>query len=173
MSLYELPHDPLVPALEGLFDCLDEPSFKKSPGDETLKTSFLSGPQTTHFLRDSCSQQNRPKNSSIKPIPPPDGDYSLPDRGGNTTIPPSDGYYSLPNQKEPLGRSDPRDIYGFYSEIFCFSTMTGDDEDANKVETTLTRSRSRTRSAPRSRPQPGQSILEVLNRKKDMESGNR
>ncbi len=78
MSLYELPHDPLVPVFEGLFDCLDEPSFKKSPGDETLKTSFLSGPQTTHFHRDSCSQQYRPKNSSIKPIPPSDGDYSLP-----------------------------------------------------------------------------------------------
>ena len=47
--------------------------------------------------------------------------------------------------------------------------MTGDDEDANKVETTRTRSRSRTRSATRSRPQPGRSILEVLNRKKDMD----
>ena len=78
MSLYELPHDPLVSALEGLVDRLDEPHFKKSPGDDTLKTSFLLGPQTTHFHRDSCSQQNRPKNSSIKPIPPSDGDYSLP-----------------------------------------------------------------------------------------------
>jgi hypothetical protein len=45
MSWYELPHDPLVPALEGLFDCMDEPSFKKSPGDETLKTSFCQAPR--------------------------------------------------------------------------------------------------------------------------------
>jgi hypothetical protein len=34
MSLYELPHDPLVSALEGLVNRLDEPCFKKSPGDE-------------------------------------------------------------------------------------------------------------------------------------------
>jgi hypothetical protein len=65
--------------------------------------------------------------------------------------------------------SDPRDIYGCYSAIFCFSTMTGDDEDTNKAETTLTRSRSRSRSASRSRLQPGLSILEVLNCKKDMD----
>ena len=78
MSLYELPHDLLVSALKGLVYRLDEPRFKKSPGDETLKTSIVSGPQNTHFNQDSCSQRNRPKNSSIKPIPPSDGDYSLP-----------------------------------------------------------------------------------------------
>jgi hypothetical protein len=70
MSLYELPHDLLVSALEGLVYRLDEPRFKKSPGDETLKTSFVSGPQTTYFHQDRCSQRNRPKNSRIKPIPP-------------------------------------------------------------------------------------------------------
>ena len=70
MSLYELPHDPLVSALEGLVDRLDEPHFKKSPGNETLKTSFLSGPQTTHFHQDSCSQQNRPKTLVSSPSPP-------------------------------------------------------------------------------------------------------
>ncbi len=78
MSLYELPHDPLVSALEGLVYRLDDPCYKKSPGNETLNTSFLSGPQTTHFHQDNCSRQNCPKNSSIKPIPPSDGDYSLP-----------------------------------------------------------------------------------------------
>jgi len=77
MSSCELPHDLLVSALEGLVSRLDEPRFKKSPGNETIKPSFVSGPQTTHFHRDSCSRRNRPKNSSIKPIPPSDGDYSL------------------------------------------------------------------------------------------------
>jgi hypothetical protein len=47
--------------------------------------------------------------------------------------------------------------------------MTGDDEDATKVETTLPRSRSRSRSATKARPKPGPSILEVLNCKKDKE----
>ena len=78
MSSCQLPHDLLVSALKGLVSCLDEPRFKKSPGNETLKTSFVSGPQTTHFHQDSCSRQTRPKNASIKPIPPSDGDYSLP-----------------------------------------------------------------------------------------------
>jgi hypothetical protein len=78
MTLCDLPHDLLVSALEGLVPCLDEPRFKTSPGNETLKTSFVSGPQTTHFHRDSCSRRNRPKNSSIKPIPPSDGDSRLP-----------------------------------------------------------------------------------------------
>jgi len=82
MSLYELPQDLLVSALEGLVYRLDELRFKKSPGNETLKTSFVSGPQTTHFHQDRCSQRYRPKNSSIKPIPPSDGDYSLAKRGG-------------------------------------------------------------------------------------------
>jgi hypothetical protein len=47
--------------------------------------------------------------------------------------------------------------------------MTGDDEDATKVETTLPRTRSRSRSATKSRLKPGPSILEVLNCKKDKE----
>ena len=47
--------------------------------------------------------------------------------------------------------------------------MTGDDEDATKVETTLPRSRSRSRSATKSRLKPGPSILEVLNCKKDID----
>ena len=211
MTSCEIPHDLLVSALEGLVSSLDEPYFKTSPGNETLKTSFVSGPQTTHFHRTSCSRRHRPKTSRIKPIPPPDGDSRLPKRrsvdlqgrvrrrhhrrnfGGfssnhnshyhrgrnrprndnsNMPIPPSDGDYRLLNrggQEEPLGTSDPRDIYGRYSEIFCSSTMTCDDEDANKAETTLTRSRSRSRSASRSRPQPGLSILEVLTYKKTMD----
>jgi len=50
--------------------------------------------------------------------------------------------------------------------------MTGEDEDATKVETTLPRSRSRSRSATKSRLKPpGPSILEVLTCKKDMEGG--
>ena len=47
--------------------------------------------------------------------------------------------------------------------------MTGDDEDATKVGTTLPRSRSRSRSVTKSRLKPGPSILEVLTCKKDME----
>ena len=51
--------------------------------------------------------------------------------------------------------------------------MTGDDEDATKVDTTLPRSsRSRSCSATKSRLKPGPSILEVLNCKKDMEEDN-
>ena len=46
--------------------------------------------------------------------------------------------------------------------------MTGDNEDATKVDTTLPRSRSRSRSATKSRLKSGHSILEVLNCKKDM-----
>ncbi len=42
-------HAFLAPALELLFSCLDAPSFIKSPGDKTLKTSSFSQPQTTHF----------------------------------------------------------------------------------------------------------------------------
>ncbi len=211
MSLYELPHDLLVSALDGLVSSLDEPCLKTSPGSETLKTSIVSGPQTTHFHRNSCSRRHRPKTSQIKPIPPPDGDSRLPkrrdcdlhgrvrrrhhrrSRGGfspnhsshshrvcnrprndNSTksLPPSDGDYRLLNrgEQEP-GKSDPRDIYGCYSAIFCSSTMTGDDEDTNKAETTLTRSRSRSRSASRSRPQPGPSILEVLTSTKTIDGG--
>ena len=74
MTSCELPHDLLVSALEGLVSSLDEPCFKTSPGNETLKTSFDSGPQTTHFHRTSCSRRHRPKTSRIKPIPPPDGE---------------------------------------------------------------------------------------------------
>ena len=47
--------------------------------------------------------------------------------------------------------------------------MTGENEDATKVEITLPRSRSRSRSATKSRHVSGLSILEVLNSKKDME----
>ena len=47
--------------------------------------------------------------------------------------------------------------------------MTGENEEATKVEITLPRSRSRSRSAPKSRLVSGLSILEVLNSKKDME----
>ena len=79
---FELPHGLLVYALKGLVPCLDEPRLKTSPDNETLKTSFVSGPQTTHFHRDSCSRRTRPKNSSIKLIPPSDGDSRLPNRGG-------------------------------------------------------------------------------------------
>ena len=43
--------------------------------------------------------------------------------------------------------SNPRDIFGCYSEIFCSSTMTGDEEDATKVETALPHTRSRSCSA--------------------------
>ena len=49
--------------------------------------------------------------------------------------------------------------------------MTGDDDDATKVETTLPRSRSRSRSATKSRLASGLSILEVLNSKKEREGG--
>jgi len=47
--------------------------------------------------------------------------------------------------------------------------MTGENEDATKVEITLQPSRSRFRSATKSRLVSGLSILEVLNSKKDME----
>ena len=77
---FELPHDLLVSALEGLVSCLDEPCFKKSPGDGTLKLSFVSGLQTTHFHQDSRIRQHRPKNCRTKPIPPSDGDIRLPNR---------------------------------------------------------------------------------------------
>jgi len=46
--------------------------------------------------------------------------------------------------------------------------MTGDDEDTNKVEITLPRSRSRSRSATKSRLVSGLTILEVLNSKKEI-----
>jgi hypothetical protein len=42
-------HAFLVPALELLFSRQDAPIFKKSPGDETLKTSSFLQQQTTHF----------------------------------------------------------------------------------------------------------------------------
>jgi hypothetical protein len=71
--------------------------------------------------------------------------------------------------QEILGTSDPRDIYGCYTEIFCSSTMTGDKEDATKVDTALPRSRSRSRSATKSHLKSGPSILEVLSCKKDMD----
>ena len=202
MTLCELPQVLLVSAVEGLVSCLDEPRFKTSPCNETLKTSVVSGPRTTHFPRDSCSQSNRPKNSSIKPIPPTDGVYRLPNRGGidlqgrgprrchrcnrggfpsnhshlhrshncprndlsTKPIPPSDVYRG---GQEPLETSDPRDIYGCYPECFGTSTMSGENEDANKVQITLPRSRSRSRSATKSRPLSGLTILEVLNSKKD------
>jgi hypothetical protein len=47
--------------------------------------------------------------------------------------------------------------------------MTGDAEDAAKVETALPRSRSRSRSATKSRLKTGPTILEVLNCKKDLD----
>jgi hypothetical protein len=47
--------------------------------------------------------------------------------------------------------------------------MTGDDEDATKVDTALPRSRSCSRSATKSPLKPGPSILEVLNCKKDID----
>jgi hypothetical protein len=49
----------LVPALELLFSRLDAPSFKKSPGDKTLKTSSFSQPQTTHFHSICRIRRNR------------------------------------------------------------------------------------------------------------------
>ena len=50
--------------------------------------------------------------------------------------------------------------------------MTGDDEEATKVETPLPRSRSRSCSATKSRLKSGPTFLEVLNCKKDMEGDN-
>ena len=44
MTLCEIPHDPLVSAHESLVPCLNKPCFKTSPGNETLKTNFVSGP---------------------------------------------------------------------------------------------------------------------------------
>jgi hypothetical protein len=69
MSLYELPHDSLVSALERLADRLDEPRFKKSPGDETLKTSFLSGPQTPISTKKAAADEiaQRALVSSLSP----------------------------------------------------------------------------------------------------------
>jgi hypothetical protein len=60
-------HAFLVPALESLFSCLDAPSFKKSPGDETLKTSLFSQPQNTHFhhvcrIRPNCLKTLKDNN---------------------------------------------------------------------------------------------------------------
>ena len=78
MTLRKLPHDSLVPTHKSLVPCLNEPCFKTSPGNETLKTSVVSGSQTTHFHQNSCSQRHRPKTSRIKPISPPDGDSRLP-----------------------------------------------------------------------------------------------
>ena len=92
-------------------------------------------------------------NNRIKLIPPSKGDFCLLIRSGQ----------NIP------GTHDPRDIYGCYPEFFCTSTMTGENEDATKVEITLPRSRSRSRSAPKSRLVSGLSILEVLNSKKDMD----
>ena len=46
--------------------------------------------------------------------------------------------------------------------------MSGENEDANKVEITLPHSKSRSRSATKSRLVSGLSILEVLNSKKDI-----
>ena len=73
------------------------------------------------------------------------------------------------SRQEILGTSNPRDIYKCYSEIFCSSTMTGDEEDATKVGTALPLSRSRSRSATKSHLKSGPSILKVLNCKKDMD----
>jgi hypothetical protein len=42
-------HKFLVPTLEFLFSCLDAPSIKGAGGQETLKTSSFSQPQTTYF----------------------------------------------------------------------------------------------------------------------------
>jgi hypothetical protein len=61
MTSCELPHVLLVSALKGQVYCLDEPRFNTSLGNETLKTSFVLGSQTTHCHRDSCSRQSRPK----------------------------------------------------------------------------------------------------------------
>jgi hypothetical protein len=49
-------HAFLVPALNPLFSRLDAPSIKKADGQETLKTSSFSQPQTTHFrcIRRNC-----------------------------------------------------------------------------------------------------------------------
>ena len=107
----------------------------------------------THFHQVRRIGRKRTRNSSNELIPPAEEDYRLPIRSG----------------QDILGTRDPCDIYGCYPEFFCTSTMTGDDEDATKVETTLPRTRSRSRSATKSRLKPGPSILEVLNCKKDKE----
>ena len=206
----EPPHGLLVPALAELSSRMDEPSFKKRRGSETLKTASISCLQTTHFHQDSRIRRHRPKNYSTKPIPPSDGDIRLPnqgivdlqgreprrcqrhDRGGFPShrnshfprvrrigrnckrnnsiklIPPSKGDFRLPirSGQDIPGTRDPRDIYGCYPEFFCTSTMTGENEDATKVEITLPRSRSCSCSATKSRRVSGLSILEVLNSKR-------
>ena len=200
----EPPHGVLVPALKELVSHLDVPHSKKSPGSETLKTLFFSCPQTTHFHRVRRIRRNRPRNSSNNPIPPSEGDYRLPNQGVDLQgrkpqrcdcrdrgYPPSHLHPPLTNRhltlntlpvstrvgQDILATHDPRDIYGCYSDIFCSSTMTGDDDDETKVDTddetkvdtTLPRSRFRSRSATKSRLKQGLSILEVLNCKTDME----
>ncbi len=49
-------HAFLVPVLNPLLSCLDAPSVKKADGQETLKTSSFSQPQTTRFccIRHNC-----------------------------------------------------------------------------------------------------------------------
>jgi hypothetical protein len=49
-------HAFLVPVLNPLLSRLDAPSVKKTDGQETLKTSSSSQPQTTHFC---CIRRNR------------------------------------------------------------------------------------------------------------------
>ena len=107
----------------------------------------------SHFPRVRRIGRNRKRNNSIKLIPPSKGDCRLPIRSGQ----------DIP------GMRDPHNIYGCYPEFFCTSTMTGENEDATKVEITLPPYRSRSRSATKSRLVSGLSILEVLNSKKDME----
>jgi hypothetical protein len=196
----EPPHGVLVPALKELVSHLDEPHLKKSPGSETLKTVSFSCPQTTHFHRVRRIQRNRPRNSSNNPIPPSEGDYCLPNQGVDLQgrkprrcycrdrgYSPSHLHPPLTNRhltlntlpvstrvgQEILRTGDPCDIYGCYSEIFCSSTMTRDDEDETKVDTTLPRSRSRSCSATKSHHKSGPSILEVLNCKKTWKKTNR
>ena len=148
-------------------------------------------------IRQNCLKNNPIRRNN--PIPPSKGDYCLPNQGadlqGQKPLDqrrlscrdcghPPPLLHPLPTNRhltfntmpgmtrsgqEILGTSDPGDIYGCYSEIFCSSTMTGDDKDATKVDTALPRSRSRSRSASKSRFKSGPSILEFLNCKKDMD----
>jgi hypothetical protein len=100
-------HAFLVPALELLFSRLDAPSFKKSPGDKTLKTSSFSQPQTTHFhhIRHICRNrlETLEDNNPIRhnnPIPSLWGYHHVSEQS------PKHPHNRLPNQgTELLGRS--------------------------------------------------------------------
>jgi hypothetical protein len=88
-------HAFLVPALKLLLSCLDAPSFKKSPGDKTLKTSSFSQPQTTHFHHVRRIHRNRLKTlEDNKPI------------WHNNPIPSLRGYHHVSQQlpKHPVYR---------------------------------------------------------------------